>query len=281
MTATALPLTPTVLPRPSALRIGLSRAAYEIRLYFRQGDSLFFTFLFPVVMLAIFSVAFSASGRVGPGEGITMAQAYLPGMVAAGLLLSGVQNLAVDIAMERSDGTLKRLAGSPLPVMSYFLGKFGQVLVTSLLQLGLLLLVARVVFSVPLPTEPDRWISFAWVYLLGLATSALLGIALSGLPRSGKSATAVIIPIVLVLQFVSGVYVTFSQLPGWLQNAASVLPLKWMAQGMRSVFLPDAFAAREQTGTWDLGTVALVLAAWLVIGAVGSRLAFRWIRKDS
>jgi ABC-2 type transport system permease protein len=84
-----------------------------------------------------------------------------------------------------------------------------------------------------------------------------------------------------VLQFVSGVYVTFSQLPEWLQNAASVLPLKWMAQGMRAVFLPDAFAAQEQTGTWDLGTVALVLAVWLVLGLVGSRLAFRWIRKDS
>jgi ABC-2 type transport system permease protein len=91
----------------------------------------------------------------------------------------------------------------------------------------------------------------------------------------------VIIPIVLVLQFVSGVYVTFSQLPEWLQNAASVLPLKWMAQGMRSVFLPNTFAAQEQTGSWDLCTVAIVLAAWLVIGLVGSRLSFRWIRKDS
>jgi ABC-2 type transport system permease protein len=282
MTTTALPLASAASRRrPSALRVGLSRAAYEVRLYFRQGDSLFFTFLFPIVMLAIFSVAFSASGPIGPGAGITMAQAYLPGMAAAGLLLSGVQNLAVEIAMERSDGTLKRLAGTPLPVPSYFLGKFGQVLVTSLLQLGLLLLVARIVFNVPLPSEPDRWLTLAWVYLLGIATSALLGIALSGLPRSGKSATAVIIPIVLVLQFVSGVYVTFSQLPEWLQNASSVLPLKWMAQGMRAVFLPDAFAAQEQTGAWDLGTVALVLAVWLVVGLIGSRLAFRWIRKDS
>jgi ABC-2 type transport system permease protein len=282
MTTSALPLAsaPT-RRRPSALRVGLSRAGYEVRLYFRQGDSLFVTFLFPIVMLAIFSVAFSASGPIGPGAGITMAQAYLPGMAAAGLLLSGVQNLAVEIAMERSDGTLKRLAGTPLPVSSYFLGKFGQVLVTSLLQLGLLLLVARIVFNVTLPTEPDRWLTLAWVYLLGIATSALLGIALSGLPRSGKSATAVIIPIVLVLQFVSGVYVTFSQLPQWLQNAASLLPLKWMAQGMRAVFLPDAFASQEQTGRWDLGTVAIVLAVWLVVGLIGSRVAFRWIRKDS
>ncbi|WP_210480234.1 ABC transporter permease [Naasia sp. SYSU D00948] len=287
MSTTALPLRAVAARRPSALRLGLSRAAYEIRSYFRLGDTLFFTFLFPVVMLAIFSVAFSGAGLVGvngqpdPVNGISMAHSYLPGMAAAGLLLSGVQNLAIDIAMEKGDGTLKRLAGTPLPVLSYFLGKFGQVLVTSLLQLALLLAVARILFGVPLPTAPEKWVTFAWVYLLGLGTSAVLGIALSGVPRSGKSASAVIIPIVLVLQFVSGVYVTFAALPDWLQNLASVFPLKWMAQGMRSVFLPDAFAAQEQTGTWDLGTTALVLGVWLVAGLIACRFAFRWIRKDS
>jgi len=257
---------------------------YETRVYFRQGDTIFFTFLFPILFLTIFSVAFSAAtfGENPDGSGgISAAAFYLPGMVAAGILLSGVQNLAVDIAMERSDGTLKRLAGTPLPVASYFLGKFGQVLITSVLQIALLLLVARVVFGVELPTEGGRWATFAWVYLLGIMTSAVLGIALSRAPRTGKSATAVIIPIVLVLQFISGVYLQFSMLPEWLQNVAGAFPLKWMAQGMRAVFLPEDFALVEQTGGWDLGTVALVLGLWLVVGAVACRVTFRWIRKDS
>ena len=270
---------------PRTLRLGVSRAVYETRVYFRQGDTIFFTFLFPVVMLAIFSVAFSATGNVGTNPdgsgGITQGAFYLPGMIAAGILLSGVQNLAVDIAGERSDGTLKRLAGSPLPVLSYFIGKFGQVLVTSLLQLAVLLLVARIAFGVELPYEPEKWLTLAWVYLLGISTSAVLGIALSRVPRTGKSATAVIIPIVLVLQFISGVYLGFSMLPEWLQNVASVFPLKWMAQGMRSVFLPESFASVEQTASWDLPNVALVLAIWLVAGVVASRLTFRWIRKDT
>jgi ABC-2 type transport system permease protein len=285
MTTTISPVaTPTTRrARPSslstAIRLGLLRAGYETRVYFRQGDSIFFTFLFPIVMLTIFSVAFSSPDVHAPG--ISAAAAYLPGMAAAGILLSGVQNLAVDIAGERSDGTLKRLAGSPLPVLSYFLGKFGQVLVTSFLQLTLLLLVASIAFGVELPSDAGSWLTLAWVYLLGIATSAILGIALSGLPRTGKSATAVVIPITLVLQFISGVYVSFALLPDWLQNVASVLPLKWMAQGMRAVFLPDSFAAQETTGGWDLGTTALVLGIWLVVGLLVSRLTFRWIRKDA
>jgi ABC-2 type transport system permease protein len=268
------------LPAGRTVRLGVSRIGYEVKTYFRQADGVFFTFLFPLVMLTIFSVAFSER-PFGPNGEVSAAGFYLPAMLAAGLLLSGLQNMAIDIAVEKSDGTLKRFAGTPLPVVSYFIGKIGQVFVTGLLQAGLLLLVARFAFQVDLPTEPQKWFTFAWVFVLGVTTSAVLGIALSGVPRSGKSATAVIIPIALILQFISGVYIGFSQLPEWLQNFASVFPLKWMAQGMREVFLPASFEAFEQGESWNLPGVAIVTALWLVLGLVACRVTFRWIRKDT
>lgn len=265
------------------LRLGALRIGYEVRAYFRQGDTVFFTFLFPVVMLTIFSVSFSEAsfGQTADGDDITAAWFFLPAMLAAGVLLSGLQNLAIDIAMEKSDGTLKRLAGSPLPVVSYFIGKLGQSFVTGLLQAIVLLALGFTVFQVPLPDDPSRWWTFAWVFALGVITSAILGIALSAVPRSGKSATAVVIPIVLVLQFISGVYLRFSDLPEWLQNVAAVFPLKWMAQGMRSVFLPDELVVLETNESWDLPGIALALGIWLVVGLIAARLTFRWIRKDS
>lgn len=262
------------------LRNGLSRAGYEIRGYFRQGDSVFFTFLFPLVMLLIFSVAFSDASFGPPGEELSAAAFYLPAMLAAGVLLSGLQNMSIDIAMEKSDGTLKRLGGTPLSPVSYFLGKLGQVLVTGLLQSALLIAVAAIVFGVELPAEPERWLTFAWVFLLGVTTCALLGIALSAIPRSGRSATAVVIPIVLVLQFISGVYIAFSSLPDWLQSVASIFPLKWLAQGMRSVFLPESFESLEMNESWDHPGILLVCGIWLVAGLVLARVTFRWIRKD-
>ncbi|HEU4755668.1 MAG TPA: ABC transporter permease [Agromyces sp.] len=270
--------------RPGRLAVGIARIGHEVRGYFRSPDTVFFTFLFPFIMLGIFTAAFSASGEIQPGPGaesISVGAYYLPGLLAAGILLSGVQNLAIDIAGEKSDGTLKRLGGTPLSPVSYFLGKIGQVFVTGTLQAALLLVAAATLFGIALPTEPEAWFTFAWVFVLGITTSALLGIALSALPRSGKSASAVVVPIMLVLQFISGVYLQFSQLPEWMQNIASLFPLKWMAQGMRAVFLPDDFAVLEQNEAWDLGWVALALVAWLVVGLVASRLTFRWIRRDA
>ncbi|HTM85384.1 MAG TPA: ABC transporter permease [Mycobacterium sp.] len=270
---------------PRTIRLGIFRIGYELKVYFRQGDSVFFGFLFPIVMLSVFAVAFSNAGNIGENPdgtgGISWAAFYLPGMVAAGMLLSGVQNLGVDIAGEKGDGTLKRLGGSPLPVISYFIGKIGMVMVSAVLQAILLLAVARFAFDVALPTDADKWLTFAWVFLLGVITSCVLGIALSALPRSGKSATAVVIPIVLILQFISGVYLQFSMLPEWLQSVASIFPLKWMAQGMRAVFLPESFATLEQTGDWNLPWVAIIMAVWFVVGLLLCALTFRWIRKDS
>jgi ABC-2 type transport system permease protein len=271
------------LPAGRTITLGFSRIRYEVKGYFRQTDSLFFTFLFPVVFLTIFSVAFSNGnfGKDASGHTVTAADYYLPAMLAAGLLLSGLQSLAIDIAEEKSDGTLKRLGGSPLPVFSYFIGKIGKVLVTGILQAALTIIVAAVAFGVRLPSEPSKWLTFAWVFLLGVSTCALLGIALSALPRSGKSATAVIIPITLVLQFISGIYLPFSQLPVWLQNFAGLFPLKWLAQGMRSVFLPDSFKIVEQGHSWNLTGVLIATGIWLVVGLVLCRVTFRWIRKDS
>ena len=270
--------------RRNVLSVGVWRTRFELMQYFRSGDTLFFSFLFPVFMLGLFSVAFGSDGdvQVAPGvPAISMAELYLPGMIAAGLLLSGFQNLAMDIAIERSDGMLKRLGGTPLSPVSYFVGKIGQVLVTGVLQSALLLLFAATVLGVELPTEPARWATFAWVFVLGITTSALLGVALSSVPRTGKSATAVVVPIALALQFISGVYLTFSQLPEWLQNVAGLFPLKWMAQGMRAVFLPEEYATLEQNGEWNLAGVAIALGVWLVVGLVLSRITFRWIRRDA
>jgi ABC-2 type transport system permease protein len=264
--------------------VGLSQTRFELLQYVRSGDTMFFTFLFPLFMLGLFSVAFGSGGDVQPAPGlppVSMAQLFLPAMLASGLLLSGFQNLAMDIAVERSDGLLKRYGGTALSPASYFAGKVGQVAVTGIVQAALLLVFAGTVLRVPLPTDADAWVAFAWVFVLGITTSALLGVAMSSVPRSAKSATAVVVPIALVLQFVSGVYLSFWQLPDWLQDAASVFPLKWMAQGMRAVFLPEEYAALEQDGAWNLAAVAIVLAVWLVVGLVLSRVTFRWMRRSA
>ena len=287
MSATAV--TRATRPRggaqPTTLALGIARTGIELKQYFRERDSVVFSFAYPIIMLGIFATVFGQDGAtVGGAEdgtgGVPFAQYFLPGMVATGIMLSSFQTLAITIAVERDEGGLKRLRGTPAPAAAYFLGKVGQVLLATLLQMALLLAVAALMFGIDLPTTADAWIRFAWVFLLGTATGAVLGVAFSSVPNSGRSASSVVIPIVLVLQFTSGVFFVFNQLPTWMQRVAEVFPLKWLAQGMRSVFLPEEAVAFEVGGSWQLATGAAVMAAWLIVGLVVGAKTFRWRRRD-
>jgi len=258
-------------PLPSVASVWRTRAGVELKEFFRQRESVVFTLAFPVILLLVFGAVLTYD----IGFGVSFTQYFMAGVIAAGILGAGLQNMAISIATERSDGTLKNLAGTPMPKSAYFVGKVVQVLAVTVAIVVILLVVGTVFYDVPLPSGGD-WLTFVWVAALGSAACTLLGIAVSSLAKNGRSASATVTPIALVLQFISGVFFLFSQVPTWLQTVAAFFPLKWMAQGLRSVFLPDALAAQEPAGSWELGRVALVLAVWCVAGLLLCVLTFRW-----
>lgn len=263
----------------SVAAIGFSRIKIELLQFFRETQSLVFIFAFPVVMLVIFASAFGGSDQFVQtrGVGVTAAQYYVTSMIATGVMLTSFQALAISIAVERDDGTLKLLRGTPMPAIAYFVGKVGQVLVTTVIQIGLLLVVARMAYGVPLPGSVSTGLRLGWLIGLGSAAGTTLGIAFSSVPRTGRTASAVVTPVVLILQFISGVYFPYSQLPTWMHAIASVFPLKWMAQGVRSVFLPAQLVHAEPGDSWHLTTGAVVLTVWLVVGLLVATRTFRWV----
>ena len=259
---------------PSALNLGIRRGGLEIRQFARQRESVVFTLLFPIILLAIFGSVFKDT--IAPG--VTFSQYFVAGMIASGLVNTGFQASAITIPMERDVGGLKRLRGTPMPASSYFIGKAILIAASMIIQLALLFGFGLLFFGVEMPTELSKWITFTWLVLLGSACSTALGIAFSIVPKSGRGASAVVSPIVIILQFFSGVFFVFTQLPTWMQQLAAIFPLKWLTQGMRSVFLPDSFATQEVAKSWETGRTFLILLLWLVIGIFFSVRKFKWDR---
>lgn len=259
---------------PSALSLGIRRGNLEIRQFARQRESVVFTLLFPVILLAIFGSVFKDT--IAPG--VTFSQYFVAGMIASGLVNTGFQALAITIPLERDVGALKRLRGTPMPASSYFIGKAILIFVSMVIQILLLLAFGILFFGLEMPTDIHRWFTFTWLVLLGSACATSLGIAFSVVPKSGRGASAVVSPLVIILQFFSGVFFVFTQLPFWMQQFAAIFPLKWLTQGMRSVFLPESFASQEVAKSWELGTTFIVLLVWLIIGIYFSIRKFKWDR---
>jgi ABC-2 type transport system permease protein len=261
---------------PGTWSIGLRRVQIELLEFSRDREAAFFTMLLPVLLLVVFGSAFT--GDVA--RGVPFSQYFLAGMLASGIVYTSFQNLAISIPQERDDGTLKRLQGTPMPSAAYFLGKVGLVLVIYVVQVVVMMAIGVTLFGVHLPSTAADWWTFAWVSVLGLVCCTLLGIAFSSVPRSGRGASALVSPIVLVLQFTSGVFFQFDELPHWMQQMAALFPLKWLCQGMRSVFLPDSFQRQELAGSWELGRTALVLTLWSLAAVVLALRYFRFRRRD-
>lgn len=269
-------------PRPSMVpgtwAIGRRRVSIEIKQFFRDRNSALWNFAFPVILLVIFASVFGGQS-IAPD--ITFTQYFVAGMIASGVLYTSFQNLGIAIPLEREDGTLKRLGGTPMPRSAYFLGKVATVFVVYIAQVTLLIAVGVVFYGIRIPQTPTQWFTLAWASILGLIACTLCGIAFSVVPKTGRGASAVVAPIVLVLQFTSGIFFVFTQLPEWMQTFASFFPLKWLAQAFRSVFLPEAAAVVEATGAWELGMCALVLAIWCVLGLILALVFFRWTPRGS
>jgi ABC-2 type transport system permease protein len=223
MTTSAPSRTDVALPSlPSVYR---SRVSVELKEFFRQREAVVFTVLLPVLLLVVFGAVLDYD----IGGGVTFTQYFMAGIISAGILGAGLQNMAISIATERSDGTLKSLAGTPMPRSAYFVGKVVQVLAVTAVIIAILLVIGVVFYDIDLPSGAD-WVTFAWVTLLGSAACTLLGIAVSSLAKNGRSASATVTPFALVLQFISGVFFVFGQLPTWMQTVAAIFPLKWMGQ---------------------------------------------------
>jgi ABC-2 type transport system permease protein len=261
----------------NTLSIGLERIRLELKAFFRNRQAAIFTFGFPVMLMVLFASIFR--GRIG-ATSVDFRQYFIAGIIASGIMSTSFNNLAIGLAVDRHTGILKRLAGTPMPNTSFFIGKLGMTMVAGFIQSALMLSLGTVLYGLKLPSDASRWGVLVVVFVLGNIACSLLGIAYSRLPKEANSAPALVTPPYLFLQFISGVFFVITDLSKPLQTIASVFPLRWMASSLRYVFLPDGFSQVEPGHSWHLGVGLLVLAGWAVGSFVICLRTFRFVDDD-
>ena len=234
---------------------------YEQLSFWRNPQSAFFTFLFPVVIITIFGGLF---GRAGPSPyfyGLSALQYYVPTIAAVSVLGSCYSQLAIVLSMRRQDGILKRVRATPLPAWAYFLGLLAHCIVVSVVDVTLIVAVGAV-FGVPLPTH---WPAIAAALVLGAASFCALGVGVASLIRNSEAAPSVVQLVLFPLVFISGTYLPIHS--AVLNRIAGALPVRPFNQALLGPFA-------QHTGLdWkNLG----VLAAWGAAGAFVAIRRFRW-----
>ena len=257
-------LATTVLPRVDrrhSLKLLIHQIRYEQLSFWRNPQSVFFTFVLPVTIIVIFGMVFNTGHGESFFYGLSGLQYFTPTVAALSVLGACYGQLAITLAIRRQNGILKRLYATPLPAWTYFLGLLAHCVMTSAIEVALIIGTGAL-YGVPLPTH---WAAIVATLVLGAASFCALGVAVASLIRNADAAPAVVQFIQFPLVFISGSY--FPIHSGVLNNIAGLLPMQPFNQALLGPFAQHTGFKWHQLG---------VLLAWGVAGASIAVRRFRW-----
>ena len=232
------------------------------RLFWRNREAAFFTFMLPVIFFLIFGSIYG-NDRIG----IYKASSFLEaGMIGYGVAATAFAGLAITMVIRRESGVLKRIRSTPLPPATYIAAVLGSTLIVFALQTAVLVVLGRILFSVPFPA---RWISLVLTCLLGAAAFAALGLAITAAVHSAEGSSAVVNAIYLPMAIISGTFFSPHSYPPFLRAVADVLPLTYFTQLTRDVLL-------NGKEIWEEPYAVLVVTGWGLVGLIVAVRRFRW-----
>ena len=240
---------------------------YCQKVFWRNPGSVFFTVLFPVLLLVIFSLIFG-DDRIETLDGIDADRYYVPAIVTLAVISATFTSLAMNLTIAREEGLLERGRGTPQPAWVFIAGRVGNSVVVSVLMVVVVTLVGLVLFGAPIPWGSVGLVAVALV--AGAASFSTLGIAITAIIPSREAAPALVNLIVLPLYFLSGIFIPESEIPGGVLDVASVFPVRAFFEVMLDGYVPEA------DGSGFPWASLAVLVAWGLLGLVLSLRFFRW-----
>jgi len=244
---------------------------YQNTIFWRTPIAAFFTIVFPLMFLFVFTLVFGNDEIAGLG--VTTAQFYAPALAVFGAVSATYTNLSVSTAIARDEGILKRVRGTPLRPWIYIAGRIGSGAYLAVISAGLMLAIGVLVYGleVYLQAVPALVVTF----LVGIGCFAALGMLLAALVPTGDTAPAVANATLLPLAFISDIFIPAGDnAPAWLDTVARIFPLKHFAVAFQDGFNP-VFAESPWIDQFNWTSLA-VMAVWGVGAAVLAARYFRW-----
>jgi ABC-2 type transport system permease protein len=235
----------------------------ELRLFLREPVVLFFSVLFPTVLVVILGSIPSfrkADPALGGGTVISI---YVGIALALSLAMLGLQFVPAVLALYREKGILRRLETTPVRPVALLGAQLVSAIAIAVVSAALVLAVGRIAFDVRLP---DQFAGFVVAYLLSAAGVFAIGLLIAALVPTGKAGNTVGTLLFFPSMFFAGLWTPREVMPKVLQRIGDFTPL---GAGERA--LHDA-----ATGHWPALLPVVVLIGYvLVFGAAAAKL-FRW-----
>lgn len=238
------------------MRLFLHQLRFEQRLFWRSRDAAIFTFAVPVALFLVLGAVTRDSDR-------SANPFLLSWTLGFGVGATAFTGLAITLVIRREYGFLKRIRVTPIPAAVYFGAVLASLLLVFALEAAAMIVLGRSLFDIGLPDRP--W-SLVAALVVGAASLAALGVAMTGGVRSAQGSSAVVNAVWLAMLALSG---PAGDYPRFLRPLAEVAPLGYFVRMVRAIVFDDR-------AIWQRWGDLAVLAAWGLLGAAIARRSFRW-----
>jgi ABC-2 type transport system permease protein len=257
----------TTTARPSDLALLWRQVRAQNKLFLRNPFSAFFSLAFPVMFLLLFG-SLNGGGRIEELGGIRYIQFLAPGMLAFAVISTCYTGLVTGVAINRDEGLLKRVRGTPLPPWAYITARIGSAVWFSMVSAVVMVVAAVLLFRVEVV---GRMLPAAVVTLLaGAACFCALGMAVAAVIPNGEAAPVIANFTFFPIAFVSDLFFPTAGAPAWVGTVGSVFPVKHFAVALEHTFNPLVGGSGFQWGHLAM------LGLWTVAGVLVAVRFFRW-----
>ncbi|HYG26082.1 MAG TPA: ABC transporter permease [Caulobacteraceae bacterium] len=190
-------------------------------------------------------------------EAIT-AYNIVPGLLGVILSMTLVMMTSLGMARERERGTMESLLSTPVRPLEVMVGKLTPYVLVGLIQAGVILVMARLLFDVPMS---GGWIALGAGLMLFIVGSLALGFLISTVAKTQLQAMQMSFFYMLPSILLSGFMFPFRGMPDWAQAIGTAIPVTHFLRVVRGSLLKGVGLENAGPSLFALGLFVLVVGA--------------------
>jgi len=185
----------------------------------------------------------------------------IPGfMVLLLTILCGILP-ALNIVMEKENGTINQINVTPISKMNFILAKLIPYWAVGLVVMIISITLSFLIYGLWPGGGVVAVLISAIVFILSVSG---LGIIISNYSETMQQASFLVMFFILILVLLGGMFTPVSSMPAWAQAIAAINPFNYLTTTFRMLYLNGSSLADVSGNLLALGAIAVVLNGWAV-----------------
>src|SRR5690554_144258 len=168
---------------------------------------------------------------------------------------------ALNIVMEKENGTINQINVTPVSKMNFILAKLIPYWVVGLVVMIISITISFLMYGLWPAGSVIAVLFSAIVFILSVSG---LGIIISNYSETMQQASFLVMFFILILVLLGGMFTPVSSMPAWAQLIAAVNPFNYLTSTFRMLYLNGSSLAHVSGNLFVMVLIAIVLNGWAV-----------------